>query len=180
MWNYWLFIHPNFQIPRIGIWGLTTKKRLVIEQYLIRLHTTYQPFGLNILQKEYPDSPTVQFVIPYSGLATKASKWWEITFRICKKNYRRCSQKPWSPQINVTKNTSDMVVSSKTKINTIGWMYFMSLAKNYFKIFSTKQRRKARPFAWEAGTLPLAQLLIHFNSYRIPLYGKKSRSNFHI
>ena len=47
-------------------------KRHEIEQYFIRLFKTYSPYGLNIAQNKYKESPTIQFIVPYSGLATEA------------------------------------------------------------------------------------------------------------
>ena len=94
---------------------MTTKKRLEIEQFFIHLFKTYQPFGLNISQRKFPDSPTIQFVIPYSGLATKASK-------IVRDHYSNLQEK--MPEVfpeamivayKRNKNIGDMLVSSKIK-----------------------------------------------------------------
>ena len=101
------------------LWAeLTDRKRLEIEQYFIGLLKTYQPFGLNISKRKHSESPTVQFVVPYSGLAIKASK-------IVRDHFLNLQEKlpDVFPEAMITaykhnKNIGDMLVSSKVKCNT--------------------------------------------------------------
>ena len=108
-------ITPIFQCPKLASDELTTRKRLEIEQYFIGLLKTYSPFGLNIAQRKYKDSPTIQFIVPYSGLASKASQ-------IVRKHYIDLQQRMPNvyPDVMITafkrnKNLSDMLVSSQIK-----------------------------------------------------------------
>ena len=72
-------ITPILQCPELESEELTTKNRLKSEQYLISLLKTYSPYGLNIAQTNHKDKDTrtIQYIVPYSGLAAKASKFYE-------------------------------------------------------------------------------------------------------
>ena len=59
---------------QIDIRQINDKKRLEIKQYFIGLFKTYSPLGTNITHRNCKDSPTIQFIVPYSGLASKASQ----------------------------------------------------------------------------------------------------------
>ena len=111
-------ITPIFKCPTLESEELTTKKRLEIEQYFISLLKTYQPFGLNISKRKYPDSPTVQFVVPYSGLATKASKVVRNHFSNLQEKLPNVFPDAIITAYKRNKNIGDMLVSSKIKSNT--------------------------------------------------------------
>ena len=116
--NFWLLNYPNFQMPHTGIWGINDQETLVIEQYFISLLKTYQPFGLNISKRKYPDSPTVQFVVPYSGLATKSSKVVRNHFSNLQEKLPNVFPEAIITAYKRNENIGDMLVSSKIKPNT--------------------------------------------------------------
>ena len=118
MQNFWLFNYRNFKCPTLESEELTTKKRLEIEQYFISLLKTYQPLGLNISKRKYPDSPNVQFVVPYSGLATKASKVVRNQFSNLPEKLPNMFPEAIITAYKRNENIGDMLVSSKVKRNT--------------------------------------------------------------
>ena len=67
-------ITPIFKCPTLESEELTTKKRLEIEQYFISLLKTYQPFGLNISKRKYPDSPNSPICCSVFRLSNKGIK----------------------------------------------------------------------------------------------------------
>ena len=97
---------------------LTTKTRLEIEKYFISLLKTYQPFGSNISKRKYPDSQTVQFFVPYSDLATKASKFVRNHFSNLQEKLPNVSFEAIITAYKRNKNIGDILVSSKIKPNT--------------------------------------------------------------
>ena len=111
-------ITPIFKCPTLESAELPTTKRLEIEQYFISLLKTYQPFGLNISKRKYPDSPTVQFVVPYSGLTTKASKVVKNHFSNLQKKLPIMFPEAIITAYKRNENIGDMLVSSKIKPNT--------------------------------------------------------------
>ena len=112
-----------FKCPTLESEELTTKKRLEIELYFISLLKTYQPLGLNISKGKYPDSPTVQFVVPYSGLATKASKVVRNHFSNLQEKLPNVYPEAIIAAYKRNENIGDMLVSSKIKPNTRNYMY---------------------------------------------------------
>ena len=107
-----------FKCPTLESEELTTKKHLEIEQYFISLLKTYQPFGLNISKRKYPHSSTVQFVVPYSGLATKASKVVRNQFSNLQEKLPNVFPEAIITAYKRQENIGDMLVSSKIKSNT--------------------------------------------------------------
>ena len=87
-------ITPIFKCPTLESEELMTKKRLEIEQYFISLLKTYQPFGLNISKRKYPESQQSNLLSRIQAQQQRHQKLLETTFRICKKSYQMCSLKP--------------------------------------------------------------------------------------
>ena len=110
-------ITPILQCPQLKSVKLTTDNRLKAERYLISLLKTYSPYGLNIAQikPKDKDTRTIQYIVPYSGLATKAS-------HIVRKHYTNLHEKMPDvfPEVMITaykrnKNFRDILVSSQMK-----------------------------------------------------------------
>ena len=66
-------ITPIFICPRLQTEEETKKLRLSIENYFIRLFETYLPYGMNVSNTRQPDSETIMYSVPFSGLATRAA-----------------------------------------------------------------------------------------------------------
>ena len=108
-------IIPIYQCPKLATEELTTKRRLEIEQYFIKKLKSYTPFGMNIATTKYNDSQNIQFIVPFSGLASRAAS-------IVRSHYKELQE--YLPQIfsgtlvtafSRNKNLRDTLVSSKLR-----------------------------------------------------------------
>ena len=106
---------PIFKCPTLDTEESTTRNRLEIEQFFIRLLKTYQPFGLNISQRKHPDSPTTQFVVPYSALASKASKTVRHHYFKLQEKMPEVYPEAMIVAYKRNRNLGDILVSSKIK-----------------------------------------------------------------
>ena len=111
-------ITPIFTCLTLESEELTTKERFAIEQHFMSLLKTYQPFGLNISKRKYPDSQTVQFVVPYSDFATKASKVVRNHFSNLQEKLPNAFPEAIITAYKRNENVGDMLGSSKIKPNT--------------------------------------------------------------
>ena len=79
-------ITPIFVCPRLQTEEEMKQQRLIIENYFIRLFKTYLPYGMNVSNTKQPDSESILYSVPFSGLAVKAS-------RIVRRHYHDLQEK---------------------------------------------------------------------------------------
>ena len=114
MWEDFEII-PIYQCPKYSDEELTTKTRLEIEQYFIRSFRTYLPYGCNISQTKFHDSPTIHFNVPYSIQGNAASKIARTHFQELQNRMPDAFSQYMVTAFSRNKNLKDMLVSSKIK-----------------------------------------------------------------
>ena len=110
-------ITPIFKCPKLATDDLTTQKRLEIEQHFIKTFKTYLPYGLNIATTKHHDVPTIQFIAPYTGLATQAMKIAKKYYNKLQESMPHIFQSTFVGAYSRNKNLKDMLVSAKLKTN---------------------------------------------------------------
>ena len=108
-------IIPIFQCPKLTSVEETTKTRLEIEQYFIKTLKTYAPYGLNIATKKYNDSPTIQFISPYSQLSINAIKIVKTHYEELQVSMPHIFQSKLIAAFSRNKNIQDSLVSAKIR-----------------------------------------------------------------
>jgi hypothetical protein len=108
-------IIPIHQCRRLSTDEETTKERLDIEQYFIRILKTYRPHGLNIAQRKFDDSPAIHLILTYSGISKKASKIVEKHYKSLQDNMPDIFSDVLVTAYQRNKNIGDNLVSSKLK-----------------------------------------------------------------
>ena len=106
-------IIPIYQCPKYSDEELTTKTRLEIEQYFIRSFKTYLPYGMNISQTKFHDSPVIHFNVPYSTQSNAASKIVRTHFQELQNRMPDTFNQYVVTAFSRNKNLKDMLVSSK-------------------------------------------------------------------
>ena len=106
-------INAIYKCPRLADKDETDKFRKRVEQFFIEKFKTYLPFGLNKAVKKFKDTPTIEFVVPFSSTAHKAAQIVKNHFQNLQENLPEVFPHHVVSAFSRNKNLKNLLVSSK-------------------------------------------------------------------